>query len=363
MRIAVDTRFLMPDFLEDHSHFTVEICRLITQQHLQHEFFFLFDQPYNEQFIFSKNIIPIIINPSSRHILLKWWYDKKISRILQKIKADIFICPNGLCNLATRVPQILILHECNLFYKKHLPVSVKKANLIATTTEFSKNNIIKKYNINAAKIHVTGNGIKKYYQPVNWKQKEAIKEQYTDGKEYFLYIGSAQGGNNLIHLLKAFSLFKKRLQSNMQLIIAGQMTHEFSELKTKIDTYKYRNETKLLGHVNNQELARLTAGAYALVYPSLFDYAISPVLEAMQCEVPIITSNRDSMAEIAENAALYADPHQPEAIAQQMQTIYKDENLRNQLIEAGKEQIRKFSWEKTANALWQCIEEVGTSHK
>ena len=111
----------------------------------------------------------------------------------------------------------------------------------------------------------------------------------------------------------------------------------------------------LTGYLPEEELVKLTASAYAMVYPSLWEGFGVPVVEAMRCEVPVITSSNTSMQEIAKDAALYADPANYHSIADQMLLLYKDESVRADLIEKGKIVEREYTWARTAGLLWQSI--------
>jgi glycosyltransferase involved in cell wall biosynthesis len=111
----------------------------------------------------------------------------------------------------------------------------------------------------------------------------------------------------------------------------------------------------MTGYIAEKELAKIIGSAYTLIYPSLFEGFGVPVLEAMQCNVPVITSANSSMQEIAKDAALYVDANDHNDIADKMMRIYKDENLRDELIQKGKEVITQYSWNKTADLLWQSI--------
>ncbi|MES2774342.1 MAG: glycosyltransferase family 1 protein [Bacteroidota bacterium] len=375
MRIAINTRFLIAGHLEGYGNFTAETMRRITQQHPEHEFYFLFDRPFDKQFAFSNNITPIVIGPPARHaVLFKWWYDVRVPATLRKIKADVFVSTDGFCSLVTKLPQVLVVHDLAflhhpgfikkshlLFYKRYTPKFIAIAKQVATVSQFSKQDILAHYKTDPGKISVIGSAAREIFQPVSWQEKEAIKEQYTDGKEYFLFSGAIHPRKNLVNLLKAFSLFKKRQLSNMQLVLCGRMAWQTTEFEEKLATYKYRSDVKLLGFVPEPDLAKLTASAYAVVYPSLFEGFGLPILEAMQCGVPVITSNTSSMPEVGRDAALYADPTNPEDIATQMKLIYKDENLRAELIVKGEEQVQKYSWQKTADALWELIEKAKES--
>lgn len=369
MRIAVNTRCLLAGRMEGYGHFTAETLKVLTRSHPEHEFFFLFDRPYDDRFIFSDNVTPVVIGPKARHALsFKWWYDVSVPAALRRIRADVFLSPDGFCSLTTRVPQVLVIHDLAylhfpshisrshlFFYRRYTPRFIHKAAAIATVSAYSKQDIINHFKTPPDKIDVVHSAVKDVFKPLEWEQKEAIKAQYTGGKEYFLYTGSIHPRKNLIDLLKAFSLFKKRQQSNMQLVIAGRLAWKNDAFKEKLATYKYRSDVVLTGYVEDEALAGLMASAYALVYPSLFEGFGVPPLEAMQCGVPVITSNVSSMPEVCGDAALYADPKSPEQIAEQMKTIYKDEALRAEMVSRGFVQASRYSWRITAEALWDCL--------
>jgi glycosyltransferase involved in cell wall biosynthesis len=372
MRIAVNTRFLLKDYLEGYGFFIHETMRRIVLSHPEHEFIFLFDRPYEKDFVYAENVTPVVIGPPARHpVLWKLWYDFKVPAVLKKYKADVFLSADGFSSLRTRVPQCVVVHDLaflhfpafvkksHLFYlKRQMPMFLKKANRIATVSSFSKNDIIKQYGTAEDKIDLVYSAVKSGYAPVDNHTKEAVKEKYTQGKEYFLYVGSIHPRKNLMNLLKAFSVFKKKMKSNMRLVIAGRLAWKFDEFTEGLKTYKYRNEVHLLGYLPQNELVQLTASAYALVYPSLFEGFGVPPLEAMNCEVPVITSPVSSIPEICGEAVLYADPNLFEDIADKMMLLYKDEQLRSDLIAKGKIQAQKYSWDKTAALLWNCIEKT-----
>ena len=108
-------------------------------------------------------------------------------------------------------------------------------------------------------------------------------------------------------------------------------------------------------YISEEDLAELMAGAYALVYPSFFEGFGVPVIEAMKSGVPVLTSAQTSMQEVAGDAGLYFDPHRHQDIAEKLMLIYKDENLRMKMINAGLEKARHFTWERTASLLWESI--------
>ncbi len=370
MVIAVNTRFWLGSAHEGYGYFIQEVFSRIATQHSEHRFYFLFDRPVHPSITLPPGVMPVVVGPPARHPLLwKWWYDVAVPRVLKKIKADVFLSPDGFLSLTTKVPQCLVLHDLGFlhftegyqkshlhFYKYYTPRFLKKAATIATVSKFSKADILEQYKIAADKISVVYSAAKPVFVPLPWQEHAAVKEKYTEGKEYFIYVGAIHPRKNLINLLKAFSKFKKWQRSSFKLVLAGRLAWKNDEFLQLLKTYKYRADVVLLNYVDEEELARLVGAAYALVYPSLFEGFGVPVLEAIQCEVPVLTSEDSPMQEVAGEAALYFNPHDVDSMAQQLMIIYKDEDRRSRLIEKGKEIGERYSWQKTADALWQSIE-------
>lgn len=377
MRIAVNTRFLLNDYLEGYGYFIQETFRLITKDHPEHEFIFIFDRPADKRFLFEKNVQHVIAGPPARHPLLwKFWYDVKIPSVLRKYKADVFVSCDGFCSLTTKVPQCMVIHDLSflhfpsfnkksqiLFYKKYTAKFLNKARSIATVSEFSKHDILSQYKTEASKIDVVYSAAKKIFHPLSEEEKRETKNKYTEGTEYFVYAGAIHPRKNLVNLLKAFSVFKKKQQSNLKLVLAGRLAWQYESFLENINTYKYRNDIIMTGYIEEKELANVMGSAYALVYPSLLEGFGVPVLEAIQCEVPVITSSNSSMQEIASDSALYANPKDYHEIAGKMILLYKDENIRKELIQKGKEIVLQYSWDKTATLLWQTILKACPSDK
>ena len=375
MVIAVNTRFLLHAYLEGYGNFINECFSRLTKQFPQHTFIFIFDRAYDPKYIFTENVIPVVLSPETRHPVLWWiWFNIKIPIVLRKYNADVFVSTDGFCSLFTKVPQCLVIHDLAflhyprfikkshlLFYKRFTPLFLKKAKTVSTVSEFSKMDIIKNYKTDAGKIAVVYNGLNELFKPVDFEEREKIKELYADGNEYFLCTSSIHPRKNLINLLKAFSLFKKRQKSQMRLVIAGRMAWKYEKFVELLKTFKYREEVSLLGYVEQSKLVKITAGAYAMVYPSLFEGFGVPLIVSMACKVPVLAGNVSAIPEIAGNAALFFDPHNHVDIADKMMLIFKDEKMRQMLIDNGIERSMLFSWEKTTGLLWNCILKAVTS--
>jgi len=196
---------------------------------------------------------------------------------------------------------------------------------------------------------------KKIFRPLDLKEKEEARTKYTGGKEYFIYAGAIHPRKNLDNLLKAFSIFKKKQGSGLKLVLAGRLAWKYTAFTERLQSYKYRDDVIMTGYLDETELVKIIGSAYAMVYPSLWEGFGVPVLEAMQCQVPVISSAHSSMEEIGGDALLTADPNDPADIAGKMISLYKDESLRDQLIEKGKTAASRFNWEQTAKLLWNSM--------
>lgn len=367
MRIAVNAIFLQKDHLEGYGHYAKEMLSRMVKQYPEHKFIFLFDRLYDDAFLFAPNVKAVIVSPPARHALsFAYWYSIKAPLALRKYKPDVWLQPYGFCSLTSRIPQLLVVHDLAFlhypqfiawhhrwFYQLFTKSFLRKAAGIVTVSEFSKSDIIEQYQVPAQKINVVYNAARAGFQPLPWHEKQLTKEGYADGREYFLFTGGIHPRKNLMNLLKAFSLFKKWQHSNMKLLIAGRLAWKYDTVLAKLKTYKYRDDVVLLGYLSEEQLMKITASAYAVIYPSFFEGFGLPIVEAMQCEVPVITSNTSSMPEIGGDAALYADPNNPDAIAKHMLSLYKDETLRNTLIAKGKDRATQFNWDHATEQLWQ----------
>lgn len=369
MHIAVNTRFLLGDHLEGFGYFVQEVTNLWTQQHPEHQFHFFFDRPYSGKQPLAPNVTAHVLSPPARHPLLwKYWFDVKLPLALKKIKADVFFSPDGQCSLTTSVPQCMVVHDLGFlhfpdgykkshlqYYKQYTPKFIRKAQTVATVSQFSKTDIIKQYNTDPEKISVVYSGVKASFVPVSYDTQTAIKEKYTGGAEFFLCTGAIQPRKNLVNFLKAFSVFKRRMHSSMKLVLAGRLAWKNEEFLTLLKTYKYKDDVVLTGYLDESELALLTASAYAAVYPSFFEGFGVPVLEAMKCNVPVLTSKASAMEEISEGKATYFDPANVDDIAYQLMFIYKNEGERKEFIENGKAIAVKYTWQQTADLVWKSL--------
>ncbi|HVZ25957.1 MAG TPA: glycosyltransferase family 1 protein [Sediminibacterium sp.] len=369
MRIVVNAIFLQNDRLEGYGRYVHEIFSRMVAAHPEDAFLFLSDRPLDDRFRYASNCQVKTVPPRARHPLsMFWWYHVKAPLAMRKWRPDVWVQPYGFGSLFTRIPQVLLVHDLaflyypqfipwyhRLYYRLFTPAFLKKAAKLVTVSEFSRNDICGKYGIAPEKIAIIPPAARAGFQPVDPEERENIKHAVSSGQEYFLYTGSIHPRKNLLNLLKAFSIFKKKQHSQMKLLIVGRQAWDYEGLLEKLQTYRYRKDVVLTGYVPEEKIVQFTAAAYALVYPSYWEGFALPILEAMQSGTPVLASQSSAMPETGQDAALYADPASPEAIAAQLLLLYKDENLRNRLVRAGFQRAAQFSWDDSASRFRELI--------
>jgi glycosyltransferase involved in cell wall biosynthesis len=369
MVIAVNTRFLLKNKLEGIGWFTHETLKRMVLVHPEHEFIFIFDRPFHPQFVFAPNVTPVIANPPARHPILWWlWFEIAIPRILKKYKADVFLSTDGFCSLSTTIPQVIVIHDLAfLHYPKYLKFSIAqflkiytkkyiaKANAIIGVSQYTVQDIINTYKVPEHKMHLVYNSANDLYKPLDFAQKQDVKIKYAQGVDYFVYAGSLHPRKNIVNLLKAFALFKRNTKSNMKLLLVGRMAWKTESIANALQNHPNKTDIIRYEYMEAEELCQVIASAYAMLYVSEFEGFGIPILEALRCNVPAITSNTSSMPEVGGNACLYANPNDYVEIADQIMLLYNDENVRNKLITNCALQAAKFSWDNSAHKLFNII--------
>ncbi|MBR3829983.1 MAG: glycosyltransferase family 4 protein [Muribaculaceae bacterium] len=369
MRIGVNTRLFLQNKLDGIGWFGVETMKRITRNHPEHEFFFFFDRKPDQEFIFSSNVKPIVLIPQARHPIL--WYlffEHSITYALKKYKIDLFLSPDGWISLQTKVPTLTVIHDLNFehypnflakshqaYMKYYFHKFAQHATRIATVSEFSKNDIIDTYNISASKIDVVYNGSHINYHPYNDEVKIATQQKYTDGNPYFIFIGTILMRKNLANLFRAFDLFKTTDRKGIKLVIVGSKKWWKGEIEDTYNSMKHKNDVIFMGRVSPEILGQMLSSALALTYISFFEGFGIPILESFYAETPVITSKTTSMPEVAGDAALLVDPLSITEIVAAMNEIANNENLRKELVKKGKIQRNNFSWDLTAEKLWDSM--------
>ncbi len=369
MKIAIHGRLILPGKMEGIGRFTEEVLIRWAEDHPEDDFFILFDRSSPPVQYEASNIHVSCRGPQARHpILYLWWFERVISPWLEEVNADVFVSPEGFLPLHCPCPCVAVIHDIahqyyregidwghKLYYDFFMPRFVRRADRIATVSEFSKRTLIETYGTAEEKIDVVYNGCREGFEALSEEHKQAVRKQYGWSRPFFLYLGAIHPRKNLVTLLDAYEIFRRRHHEGPLFVLAGRKAWKTGRFENTLKHHPYRKEIEQLDYVPEEDLPALMGAAEALCYVSHFEGFGLPVLEAMHAEIPIITSNVSSLPEVAGNAALKVAPDDPNAIAQAMGRIYTHEALARQLVEAGRIQRTKFSWEQTANALYQTV--------
>lgn len=369
MRIVVNAQSFNSNTVNGYVLYCYQILSIVAAQQPQYFFYFLVDEKFIYNHNLPSNVIIVVVQPRVKcNLIGLYWYPIKVALFAKKIKANLIIQPFVYCSLTSSIPQITVIYDPAflhnpkdnkqsqlLYYKIFSASIIKKSTHLVTVSQAIKQDIVNKYNTPNDSVSVIYNAADSIYKPLPWQQQRAVKEQYTDGKNYFICVSSMHPRKNLVTLLKAFSIFKKWQQSNMKLVLIGKLLGNNSAFEKLLNTYKHKADVVLLGHLSPSQLAPILGAAYVCVYPSLYEGFGLPIIEAMQCGVPVITSNNSSMQEAGGSAALYANPNSEQDIAQQMQLLYKDETLCQKHIILGLQQAKRYSWQASATAFAQLI--------
>lgn len=368
MNIGVNTRLLIGNRLEGIGQFTNETLKRITVQHPEHRFYFFFDRPPSPEFLYSENVIPVVVRPQARHPVLWWLYfEVGIPQALKKYNIDLFLSPDGWLSLSTDIRSVSVIHDLNFeyhpeqikwmarrYYLKYFPLFAKKAYRIATVSEFSKSNIVDKYGIDPKSIDVVYNGVKEIFRPGTEEENNLTRKKYNNSQPYFVFVGLIHERKNLSGLFQAFDIFKEK-NSEYKLLIVGEKKWWSGKIENTYLQMQHKYDVVFLGRLGDEDLASVMRAAKALCYVPFFEGFGIPILEGMKSGIPVITSSCSSMPEVGGNAVLLADPNDPGNVAEAMLKVANDNHLCDELITKGFARAADFSWDKTATLLWNCL--------
>lgn len=272
-------------------------------------------------------------------------------------KNNIFFSPAHYTPRFSKTPAIVTIHDLSFHYypndflkrdlyklKNWTNYSLKKAKKIIAVSHSTKSDIIKFYDIDEHKIKVIYNGFEK--KILNLKSNDLLIKRVKKNP-YILYVGTLQPRKNLPTLIDAFSEFVKS-NSNFKLIITGKKGWLYKNIFNKVKILNLDKKIIFTDFVNDATLNQLYKNAFCLVLPSFYEGFGIPILEAMSNNCPVISSDKSSLPEIAGNAALFFNPNDSFQLLSQLNNLKDHPDLRNTLIESGKNRIKLFSWKKCA---------------
>lgn len=375
MKIAVNTRFLLAGKLEGVGKVTHEWLQRLCRQHPEHEFYFFFDRPYDRQFIYAENVKPLVLLPPARHpFLFYFWFQYRVAAALKKIRPDVFLSFDGMTVLQTAVPRVTLLHDLAFehypehisyfqrrYYQHFTPRFAQVSDKVLTVSEFTRQDILHRYQVPPGKVEVVYNAAGPAFRPISFEYQVRIREKYAAGEAFFLFVGALQPRKNLGSLLRAFDLFKQQTGSEVKLLVVGRKAWKSRTWKQIYKHMKYRLAVVFTGRVSERELVQLYGAAVATVYVPLFEGFGLPIVEAQACGCPVIASRTSALPEVAGDGALLVDPLDMDQISAAMIRVYLELELRQQLSQRGRDNSRRFSWDRSAAQVWRVLETCATA--
>lgn len=238
--------------------------------------------------------------------------------------------------------------------------SMKRADLIVTDSEFSKSEILKYFPQHESKLRVVPCGVDlEKFRPCETPERiPEVKKSLEIEGEYFLYLGTIEPRKNLERLIEAYHIFTQKVKDAPKLVLAGGKGWLYDSIFAKVTELKLDKQVIFTKYVPSEDMNPLMCGALAFVFPSIYEGFGMPPLEAMACGVPVLSSDAASLPEVTGDCAVICDAYSAESIADGLYRLYSDENLRNDLSKRGLERAKGFTWERSAEILYNVYREL-----
>lgn len=324
------------------------------------------------------------------HFIRFFWVQIHLPFLCLFKRVDFLLSPEYYTPIFTSCKRGVIAHDAHIraqkqfinpiwFYLYYIPFiefAIRKADLIFTVSEFSKQHIIELMYLEESKIKVVYNGVDSSF--LNWDAQEnstAIFEKLgVKSGEYIAFIGTFEARKNIERLIEAFSIYKEKLGEkarDIKLLIVGKaslgmFSDRNRQIRELINRLNLQDDILLSGYVSDQELPILYRHAAIIAFPSLYEGFGLPIIEGFASKVPVLTSNICSMPEIGGDAVVLVDPNDVPDMAEKLILLMEDKNLRSQLIMNGLERLKLFTWEHAAEQMLiniqNCISKDSHAH-
>lgn len=285
--------------------------------------------------------------------------------ILQKTKLDLVHYTNFNSPIFFhKIPSIVTIHDLTLWffpgrqqtgplkrllYRVVIRRACQNARHIIAITEATKQDIVRLLKIDPSKITVVYEAASDRYRPTSLSSNlDQLKRKFNITKPYFLYVGQWRAHKNVIRLIRAFAIVRRRYQLDCQLVLSSKIDSAYPQVQSTIKELGLRDDVILTGYVADSELPYLYGGADCFVFPSLYEGFGLPPIEAMACGTPVVSSNTSCMPEVLGEAARYFDPLDVEEMAKVMAEVGKSYSLKRELKAKGLQQAKLYSFDRMA---------------
>jgi len=245
-----------------------------------------------------------------------------------------------------------------LLWRLQYRLLLRRADRFLAISEFTKKDLMERFSLPEEKISVVPCACETdFLQQVEEEAIHRVREKYALPGRFVLFVGNCNPRKNLRRLLEAFDKMKTETSLPHELLIVGEQGWKFSEEET-LHGLTNRDSVRFLGYIPDEDMPALYAAAELFAFPSLYEGFGIPVLEAQSCGTPVLTGNCTSLPEVGGDGAIYADPYSVEDISEKMKAVLTEQTLAESLREKGLLNVRRFSWEKSAEILNQKIKEI-----
>ncbi len=350
-------------------NYSLYLIRALLEEGRAHRFRLYFNHPPTEALFERSERVEWRVMPFPRlwtHLRLAWEVMAHPPDVLY-VPAHVLPLVHPRCCVAT-VHDLGYLHYPQAHTRRarwYLDWSTRHnarvARRVIVDSEATRRDLEAHYGVDRAKLVLAYPAGAEGFAPVkDVDMLDAVRRKYATGERYFIYVGTLQPRKNLTTLLRAFDMLirEKRIGEQVKLVLAGKPGWLHDEILALARADRLRDRVVLPGYVAPQDLPALLSAALGFVLPSWYEGFGLPILEAMACEAPVICSNVSSLPEVAGDAALLVDPRDVEGLAGAMQRLAQDEALRRALIERGREQTRRFTWQRCARRVLEALEQA-----
>lgn len=363
MRIGIEAQRIFRSKKHGMDFVALELIRNLLAIDVVNEYFIFVNEDEDKAILKETSNSKIIFLPKSLYPI---WEQKHLASAIHRYKLDLLHCTSNTAPISCSVPLFLTLHDIiymeklhlwegslyqrfgNLYRRWNVPRVVKKSTCIFTVSRFEEERIVKQFELDQSKIIVTYNGIGEHFRKMDFTEADKIRKQYRLPKRYALFLGNTDPKKNLIGVIKAMWILFQQGKMDYQLVMPDFGREELIRILKSFSAETLIDKIHLTGYVPNQDLPGIYNQALFFLYPSIRESFGIPILEAMACHCPVITSNTSSMPEVAGDAAIIIDPFNYQEIADAAIRIMEDKTLRNKLIHKGADRFPSFSYRQSA---------------
>ena len=370
MRIGIEAQRIFRKNKHGMDYVVLEEIKELQKSDTRNEYF-VFVAPGEDRCLQDSKNVHIIQIGSNFYPL---WEQFSLPRAVSQLNLDMLHCTSNTAPIRCKIPLILTLHDIifleprdksnKSFYQDMgwryrrfvVPRILKKCKRIITVSDFEFNNIITKLQIPEEKMVMIYNGYNQWFKPV--EDTELIYQQYIDEPGYFFFLGNTDPKKNTERTLIAYSKYLEQSDVKRKLLMADLDRGYLEEIINRNDIGNIRDHIVIPGYIKNADLPYIYNNAFAFLYTSLRESFGIPLLEAMACGTPVITSNTSSMPEIGGPEVIMVNPQNVQEITEKMLLLEKDDALYQKQKEIGIIRAQQFSWKYTAEQLLTVYEDV-----